>query len=245
MTTKNFREHLRARLPLYGLWRTLPGAALTEMVRQGGYDLQIFDLEHGALGWPQIDEMVRVNNLAGGVSFIRLGDRSPIAAQRALDTGAAGIVYPQVSSYEEVESLAKNLSFAPEGCRGFNPFVAGFGYGSISIASLDRPLFVPIVESAPGIADLPRIASHPAVDIVYLGAYDLSVQLGCPGEMTNPRLLGTLRQAIEVCNKYGKAVGLMAMTAESVAKWASDGATVFIQGVDGGILSNALRVKKL
>lgn len=239
MNPADFRAALDRGDALHGLWRTLPGDAMTEIIARAGHDFQIFDQEHGALGWSEVQAMVRLNNALGRTSFVRLGDKSAVAAQRALDTGAQGLVYPQVNSAEEIGQLAENLAFAPQGRRGFNPFVPAFGYGAQRSPDGVRPLLMPIVETKAGLAALPAICAHPAVDVVYLGAYDLSVQLGAPGEIEAPQVTAALQAAIGICRAHQCAVGLMVSSVPAGKQWAGAGVQVFLHGVDGGILHRA------
>ncbi|HAO79372.1 MAG TPA: hypothetical protein DCQ92_10420 [Verrucomicrobia subdivision 3 bacterium] len=239
MKPSDFRAALNRGDKLRGIWRTLPSDAMTEIIARAGFDFQIFDQEHGALGWAEVQSMVRINNAIGRTSLVRLGDKSAVAAQRALDAGAHGLVYPQVNSVEEISLLAENLAFAPQGRRGFNPFVPAFGYGAQRSPDDCLPLLLPIVETKAGLSELPAICSHPAVDVVYLGAYDLSVQLGVPGDVESPVVISALESAVEICKAHHCAVGLMAGSATAVKRWANAGAQVFLHGVDGGILHKA------
>jgi len=227
-----------------GIWRTLPDEAITEMVAQAGYDFQVFDLEHAALSWSDIQRMVRVNNAFGRVSFVRLGDRSPVAAQRALDAGAHGLVYPGVNSIDDLKVLAQNLGFAPDGHRGFNPFVPAFGYGLAKASTVSKPLFMPIVETRAGLLALDEIASYSPVDAIYLGAYDLSVQLGTPGNISSTIVQQVLIDAVATCRKYDCAVGLMVSTLDEIKKWSPLGVQIYLHGVDAGIIRQALELKK-
>jgi 4-hydroxy-2-oxoheptanedioate aldolase len=239
MNPADLRAALARGEALHGIWRTLPGDAMTEIIARGRYDFQIFDQEHGALSWAEMQTMVRLNNTLGRTSFVRLGDKSPVAAQRALDTGAQGLVYPQVNGLDEASLLAENLAFAPHGRRGFNPFVPAFGYGAQGSPDGCLPFLMAIVETKAGLLALDAICSHPAVDVVYLGAYDLSVQLGTPGDIASQAVMAALESSIGICRAHGCAVGLMADSAAAVKYWAGLGVQVFLHGVDGGILQKA------
>jgi len=243
MTPSDFRAALGKGHNLRGVWRTLPGDAITEIIARAGYDFQIFDQEHGALSWAEVQTMVRVNNAVGRTSFVRLGDKSPVAAQRALDTGAHGLVYPQVNSVEEISLLAENLAFAPHGRRGFNPFVPAFGYGAQRSPDSCMPILMPIVETKAGLLALQAICAHPSVDVVYLGAYDLAVQLGALGDVESPIVLEALQSAVRTCQAGQCAVGLMASSVNAEKSWAAAGAQVFLHGVDSGILLKAFTPK--
>ena len=216
---------------------------MTEIIARAGYDFQIFDQEHGALGWAEVQSMVRINNAIGRTSFVRLGNKSAVAAQRALDAGAHGLVYPQVNSKDEISLLAENLAFAPQGRRGFNPFVPAFGYGAQRSPDDCLPLLMPIVEAKAGLEALEAICSQSAVDVVYLGAYDLSVQLGVPGDVEGPVVMAALESAVEICKSQKCAVGLMAGSVTAVKRWTDAGVQVFLHGVDGGMLHKAFALE--
>ena len=235
-----FRERLAQGRSALGVWRTLSGAALTEIVTSCGFDFQIFDLEHGTMGLPDVQAMVTLQNALGGVSLIRLGDKSPLAAQTALDSGAHGIVYPLVGSAGEAARLVENLRFAPAGRRGFNPFVAAFAYGRTPTPSDVTPLLVPIVESREGLENLAAICRVDGVDAIYLGAYDLSVQLGTPGQIESPVVLAALEQAVATCREAGRPVSLMVNSRAALDRWTAAGVRVFLHGVDGGNLFRAV-----
>ena len=239
MNSRDFRDSLHQGAAQHGIWRTLPSDAMTEIIANAGYGFQIFDLEHGALSLSEVQTMLRINNARGRISFVRLGDKSSVAAQRALDAGAHGLVYPQINSAAEIALLAENLAFAPQGCRGFNPFVPAFGYGSQRVPHGPLPLFMPIIETQAGLDELGAICSHPSVDVVYFGAYDLSVQLGTPGDIQSPTVVSALESATKICREHDCAVGLMVNSDDAVKRWRDIGAQIFLHGVDGGILHKA------
>jgi 2-keto-3-deoxy-L-rhamnonate aldolase RhmA len=236
MNATQFRNTLKEGGILNGIWRTTPGSELTEIIAEAGFDFQILDLEHGALDWSEVQTAIRLNRLLGKTGFIRLGDRTPVAAQRALDTGADGIVYPQVETAEEVATLAENLSYAPAGKRGFNPFVAGSAYGGRLTTPNEQPLLMPIVETKSALENLPVICAIPQVDVIYLGAYDLSVQFGTPGDIASSPVISAMKSAIEICKSHGCAVGLMVNSRDQVKEWSALGVQVFLHGVDCGII---------
>lgn len=242
MKTSNLGQKLERGEVINGIWRTIPDDAITEIIANSGYDFQIFDLEHGALSWADIQSMVRINNALSKVSFVRLGDRTSIAAQRALDAGAHGLVYPGIESLEDVHLLLENLNFAPNGRRGFNPFVPSFGYGATSITSESQTRMIPIIETKTGLQSINEISSHPSVNIVYLGAYDLSVHLGTPGDVKSEVVVSALKEAVQVCRGNKCHIGLMIDSREAADDWERLGVKVLLRGVDAGLIRKALDV---
>lgn len=243
ITGNILRERLRSGGVLRGIWRTLPGDELTEIIADSGIDFQIFDREHAALGWEAIQRCVRINNLCGKASLIRPATRHPVEAQRALDAGALGLVYAQIASMADAHEISDNVKFAPIGKRGFNPFVPAFSYGNSaklrSDLNEDSPLLIPIIESLNGITDLPRMLKCANIDALYLGAYDLSVQLGCAGQLDHPRLRETLELAVKMCRQADRPVGLMVRDRDDAARWRDLGVQIFLFGVDSAIIASS------
>jgi 4-hydroxy-2-oxoheptanedioate aldolase len=77
------------------------------------------------------------------------------------------------------------------------------------------------------------------VDFVYLGAYDLSVQFGVPGEIHSPLVVSAIKSAVETCRKHECPVGLMTSDQKHMNDWAAEGVQVFLHGVDSGIIHKA------
>ena len=65
------------------------------------------------------------------------------------------------------------------------------------------------MEGKGGIENLEKILSYDEIDIVYLGAYDLSIALGMPGDVKNKKVVEAMDKAIHTINRFGKAAGCM------------------------------------
>lgn len=242
MNISNLDQKLESGQCINGIWRTIPDDAITEIIANAGFDFQIFDLEHGTLGWAEIQRMIRINNSLTRISFVRLGDKNIIAAQRALDAGAHGLVYPGMETVDEIDNLAKNMNFAPFGRRGYNPFVASFGYGAYSIDSEFKPWLIPIIETKQGLLSISEISSHPSVSFLYLGVYDLSVHLGAPGDIHGSLVRNALKDAVKICRANKCHVGLMVDSKQAANEWGQLGVQVLLRGVDAGLIRKAVHI---
>jgi len=211
----------------------MPSPLLTEVLVRSGFGLQILDCEHGAYGFDSLLPDLLACAGAGGTPFIRVSGRDKIEVQRCLDLGAHGLVFPQLASAAEAAAAAAMMDYAPAGTRGFNPFVRAAGYGDPAAAGhRPRPWFVPIIETLTAAAEIDAIAAHPRVDLVYVGVYDLSAQLGRPGDLAAPGLAAMIDRVIAACRAAGKPVGMMALTPEAARAWAARGVEVLVHGVD-------------
>ena len=66
------------------------------------------------------------------------------------------------------------------------------------------------VEDDFGLRNLDEIAEVEAVDIIFIGIFDLSKALGVPGDVESPTVLNALKEAVEVIHRYNKKVGSIA-----------------------------------
>lgn len=220
--------------PLHGLWRIVPSPMLTEAFAQGGLHFQILDCEHGAYDYATLLPDILACERHGCMPFVRVSGTSKIEVQRCLDLGARGMVFPQLNTAADFERAAAMMDYAPAGTRGFNPFVRAGDYGirPAGASAPPRPWFIPIVETLEAVDEIDAIARLPRVDLIYIGAYDLSAALGCAGKMDAPELVAVIDRVITAAAKAGKAIGSMALTAEAARALAARGVRALVHGVD-------------
>ena len=112
---QRLRQKLATDEAVYGLWITLESASVSEMAVALGLDWIVIDAEHGHLDWKEILEHVRVTRSSSTTPLVRIQEIEQGLIKRTLDTGAAGILVPQVSSAEEVK-LAVRFAKYPACC---------------------------------------------------------------------------------------------------------------------------------
>jgi 2-keto-3-deoxy-L-rhamnonate aldolase RhmA len=219
--------------PLHGIWRIVPSPMLSEMFAQGGMNFQILDCEHGAYDYATLLPDMLACERHGCAPFIRVSGTSKVEVQRCLDLGARGLVFPQLATCDDFKRAADMMDYPPAGTRGFNPFVRGGDYGMPPpSAQVERPWFIPIVEMLSAVEEIEAIVRLPRIDLIYIGAYDLSTALGCPGRMDAPELVQVVNRVISACGKAGKPVGSIALTAAAARSLAASGVQALVHGVD-------------
>lgn len=226
---------------LHGIWRIIPSPMLTEVIAQGGLDFQILDCEHGAYDFATLLPDMLACERHGCAPFVRVSGTDKIEIQRCLDLGVRGLVFPQLATAEDFARAAGTMEYAPVGTRGFNPFVRAAHYGSPA-ASVppSRPWFVPIVETLTAAQDIDVIVQLPRIDLIYVGVYDLSAQLGCPGTMDSPELLAVIDRILHACARANKPVGMMALSRSSAEQLAARGVQAIVHGVESHRLKSAM-----
>ncbi len=243
--TNFVREKLSHGKSVCGIWSIIPSPVLTEIVSLSKFDFQIFDMEHGVYDFGTLDIAIRSSENNGCSPFVRVPGLDAVATQKALDLGAHGIIFPQVQNSEDTLNAVKLTKYNPVGNRGFNPFTRGSNY-SIRKTDLknrnhnDFAFTSIIVENKSAAKNLDAILDTENLEIIYLGAYDMSVALGCPGDMKNLELLSFLEKSITKICKAKKVAGVMAQTPEEMQRYVSLGAKFVVLGVDSFLIGESL-----
>ena len=237
------REKLKKQNAVCGVWSIVESPTLTEIIALSNFDFQIFDMEHGSYDFGTLENAIRTSENNGCSPFVRISGMDSVATQKALDFGAHGIIYPQVQDQKGARLAVEMTKYAPVGTRGYNPFTRADNYSitkkpgrnqnDFSITSI-------IIENKSSFLDLDRILDTDALELFYLGAYDMSVALGCPGDMTNPNLIAFMETCIKKIVAKKKFAGVMAQTPQAMKEYINMGAKFVVLGVDSNLIGKSL-----
>ena len=238
------RPSLRSALakgPVLGTWSLIPSPTVHELFAAGGMDFVILDMEHGPYGIAEVEAGVRACAATGCKALVRVRSLDGALIQTVLDTGAEGIVVPRVSTAAEAKQAVAATRFPPDGTRGFNPFTRGNGYDPKNTPR-EEPFVCVIAEDKQACteATLAEILNVPGLDAVYVGAYDLSVSLGHPGDVTHPDVLATVERCVRQIQIAGKFAGMMVRNEEGMKHALALGATMLAWSVDTDVVRNAV-----
>jgi len=209
---RSLSERLAGKRALLGFGLTHPNPSLAEMAAMCGYDFLILDCEHG---W--FSEMDHLQTLMALAAFdvaavIRLRGHDTQALGRYLDMGADGILVPNVSTAEQAQALVRAMHYPPAGTRGFAaPAHRASRYGLDLAAHIKSPrdgVFLAVmIESALGVAHVEAILSVEGVDAVFIGPFDLTADLGCAGDFSQPAYGEALSRIERAAAAWGKVTG--------------------------------------
>ncbi len=237
------RPSLRSALmkgPVLGTWSLIPSPTVHELFATGGMDFVILDMEHGPYGITEVEAGVRACAATKCRALVRVPSLDGALIQTVLDTGAEGIVVPRVGTAAEATQAVAATRFPPDGTRGFNPFTRGNGYDPKNTPG-EKAFVCIIVEDKQACteATLAEILAVPGLDAVYVGAYDLSVSLGHPGEVTHPDVAAVVERCVLQIQRAGKTAGMMARSEESMKRALTLGATMLAWSVDTDVVRTA------
>ena len=184
------RNPLRSRIEgseqLLGGWCTLPTSFAAELVASSGVDYAVIDLQHGLTGYSDLVSMLQAISLAGAVPLVRIPFGDYGMAQRALDAGAMGVVFPMVNTPELARIAVDCCRYPPLGERSFGPIRSKFNLGT-------DPAWVNS-----------QILCLVQIDGVYVGPADLALSHGLAVGKPSIELDELLRRIHEACVGHGK-----------------------------------------
>lgn len=203
------RDHLESAGPTIGSWIQLGDEALAEIMATGPFDWLCIDLEHTTISIEQCGKIIRVADLAGCPTLVRLGGHDADLIKRVLDAGATGIIAPMVNTAEEARAIVAAATYPPKGGRGVG-LARAQSYGTSFpeyMRQMERELVcIMQVEHIDGVGNLSDILAVDGVDGFFIGPYDLSASLGRPGQFDHPDVL----TAMERVGEYVKDPNVLA-----------------------------------
>ncbi|HVY59967.1 MAG TPA: aldolase/citrate lyase family protein [Xanthobacteraceae bacterium] len=247
-----YEDRLRARLKAGQIASGLVvahsrSAQIARIAASCGFDWLFVDLEHGPTGLDAAAQICVAALDAGITPIVRVPANEPAWIGRALDGGAVGVVVPHVDSPQDAARAAAAARFPPAGARSLSGLLPQFGYRQMpapeTMKAADALTFlVGIIETADAIDRIDEIAAVPGIDALQVGATDLSVSLGVPGEVEHPRVQDAVRRTIEACWRHGKVPGLGgAYREDAMRRYAAMGIRLMLVGNDLALLVEALR----
>lgn len=182
-----------------------------------GYDAIYLDMQHTAISDAEVAD-ISVAALANGVCpLVRVAGHNYGDALRLLDSGAYGIVIPEVTTAAQARKAVEYCRFAPIGKRSAAGAWPQFGYGAIPATQArkilnEQTLLVAMIESEDGLRNVDEIAAVEGIDIIHMGSNDIASDLGFPGELDNPVLEDVFQKLVAACRRHNKIPGLGGMS---------------------------------
>jgi 4-hydroxy-2-oxoheptanedioate aldolase len=230
---------------MIGIFSKTIDSNFVEAAGIAGLDFIILDQEHGFVNDYQLTNHVRAAKATNMLSFIRVPFLNSNHIGKALDSGAAGVMIPNISTKEEAVKAVQYAKFYPLGARGICRFVKAAQFGTQErgeyFTNENKKVLILQVEGLEGIQNLESILSVEGIDYIFIGPYDLSQSIGLPGEIFNPIVLEKIERIIDTSKFYKKKIGIFTDTKEDILKYKDLGVKMIAYSVDVNIYLNALK----
>jgi 4-hydroxy-2-oxoheptanedioate aldolase len=183
--------------PQVGTVLTLPGAVSAELIAEP-FDVVWIDLEHGALGRSEAQDMILGAQAARALALARVGLATADALiGPMLDAGADGIVVADVTKQTQVEWASRLMRYPPQGQRGYGPRRSALRGRITRIHPSAPPRLWVQVESQAGVAEA-----------AVVGIADLCTDLGIPIGLSDARLHDAVRAVRDDVTARGVLFGV-------------------------------------
>jgi hypothetical protein len=168
----------------------IPSVRMAQIVALTGLDSIIIDCEHGNIGDDSMHNSVAAISALGVSPIIRIRGPAHDIIKRALDTGAHGIMVPQINNAEEAYQIVQSSKFPPQGMRGQGSAFPAIGHGLTTpeyMVSANETILTMIqIETRAGVenvdawtscSSVPTTLRNPFSDMYPRGEMSLSLSL--------------------------------------------------------------------
>jgi 4-hydroxy-2-oxoheptanedioate aldolase len=176
-----------------GLFVKLPTTEVVDLAAEAGFDFVVVDLEHSQLAEAEAFALIRHAFTRCFPALARIREAPRGLVNRLLEAGAAGIHLSSVQRAAEVHELRSAMRYAPDGVRSISLTHPGARYGDTTLADYLRaqadrpPLLVAQIESEETGDPLDEILGA-GPDVLFVGAMDLTVDVGLDDERVRRRI---------------------------------------------------------
>ena len=184
-----------------------------KIMATSGYDWLFIDMEHNSMDIDIASQISVAAQDAGITPIVRVPDFAHHHATRVLDCGAMGVVFPHVENADIAKKLVSYCLYPPKGHRSMTGVLPQLDFKQQAIADVantinDNMLIVIMLESPEAIANVDSIAAVDGIDVILIGTNDLCMEMGIPGDYSNPKVKDAYSKVIEACKKYRKTPGM-------------------------------------
>ena len=202
-----------------GTWQTIADEKITEILCNYKISWITFDLEHTSNSFENIEKLIRIANLNGVYSLVRVPTIKAHIIQKILDAGANGIICPNILNNEEINKAYSFMHYPPNGIRGVGLSRAQF-YGKkfneyFKYQNSHLSLIIQI-EDIKSVNSIDKILSSKKIDGFIIGPYDLSCSMGIPGQFENTKFKKAINKLLIASNKYNIPSGIHVINPNSL-----------------------------
>lgn len=244
LPVNRFKAGLRAGRQQIGLWNSLPGPMVAELLATCGYDWLVIDTEHAVTDIPDTLAMMQAMAAHPVSAVVRPAWNDPVLIKRCLDLGAQSLIIPFVQTAEEARAAVAAMRYAPRGIRGMAGMTRASGFGRIAdyaTRAEEELCLIVQVETAEAVGRIAEIAAVDGVDGIFIGPADLAASMGHPGQMRHPEVVAMIERAIRAIVAAGRPAGILTLEPDFARQCMAWGTTFTAVGMDIALLAQAAR----
>jgi 2-keto-3-deoxy-L-rhamnonate aldolase RhmA len=203
-----FRARMHAPGRLFLAQMLIPEPAVASILGSTGFDFVLIDAEHGPFTLSSLRTCVEALKATGTAAVVRTASHADVEIKQLLDLGIDGVLAPNVETAAQAASIVRASRYPPEGTRGVSRAVRAARYGLDGVSYVESAnsgiAVMAIIESRRGVENVSEIVAVPGLDGIFVGADDLSADLGVFGRYDDVRL----REAVDKVARCALDAGL-------------------------------------
>ena len=237
-----FKRALQEGRQQIGIWNTIPGPVVPELLAGAGFDWMVLDTEHSVTDIPDLMAMLQAVAPYPVAPVVRPQANDTVLIKRALDLGAQTLLLPYVQTKAEAEAAVRAMRYAPRGIRGVSGMTRASRYGAVKdyVKRAEEELCLIVqVETGEAVDRIEEIATVDGVHAVFIGPSDLAASLGHPGNAGHPAVVAKVEEAILRLKAVGVPSGILTLDQTFARRCIELGTSFTAVGVDMALLRAA------
>jgi 4-hydroxy-2-oxoheptanedioate aldolase len=193
---------------------------------QTGPDWVWLDQEHSIWGTESVGMINVMARQAGIAAVIRVPWNTPGDIKKAYDSGAVGVMVPQVDNPEELRDAVRYAKYPPIGERGIAPWFAaplGITADKVIEHANDETILIIQMESTEAYEKLDDILAVEHYDVLLVGPADLSASLGVPGQIHHAKVENVMLDVAKRAKAAGKMLACTFADPDDARRWIGEG----------------------
>jgi len=227
------RERLQAGETLLGFANTLPAAGIVELMCKD-IDVVWIDCQHGQHDQRTALDAVRVADLLGILSTVRVPTHDPLLLGTYADLAPSSLMVPMVETRAQAEVVARALAFPPAGNRSYGGRRMIDRYGPQAYRT-HVPLVMAQIETLASVEEAEAIIAVEGIDMLFFGPDDMKLRMGIPVDtspLDHPELLEAMARTARIARAAGKFAGTTAASGKAARVVRDMGYQLLMCGAD-------------
>jgi 2-keto-3-deoxy-L-rhamnonate aldolase RhmA len=123
------------------------------------------------------------------------------------------VMVPHIQNAKEAKAIVEACLYAPKGHRSAFGSGPQLGYAAIPQAEVckilnEETVLMAMIETPEAVENAEEIAAVEGIDVLHIGASDLSTEMGIPGQYSSERMRAAFEKVAGAARRHGKAMGV-------------------------------------
>lgn len=214
------KSKIKKGIPSIGTWISSGNPLVCETLASTGIDWINIECEHSSIDLGDLVHCFRAVEHTSIPVFVRVAGSDPLIIKRVVDSGALGVVVPDVKNAEEAKRAVDACRYPPIGTRGIGATRPNAIYPDYMKHANEEICVVIMIEDIEAVNKIDSIMKVPGVDVVFIGPNDLAATLNVPLGMDNqhPKHVSAVNKVLEAGKRHGIPTGIHCGTPEEVSR---------------------------